>query len=236
MFAAHTYVAAWPHLAAGRLDEEMRAALYARISTKDKGQEIENQLRQLREFAASQGWTVCREFVDRETGSTDDRAEFQSMFQEASQRKFDVLLFWALDRLSREGVLETLQHLNRLTSYGVGYRSFTEQYFDSCGIFKDAVIAIIATVAKQERVRISQRVKAGLETARAKGRRLGRPQVVVDVRRIAALRQQGRSWPQIAKELGVGVGTVYRAHQELSKTLEATNLSRIPDSACAAAD
>jgi DNA invertase Pin-like site-specific DNA recombinase len=83
------------------------------------------------------------------------------MFKDASQRKFDVLLFWALDRLSREGVLGTLQHLNRLTSYGVGYRSFTEQYFDSCGIFKDAVIAIIATVAKQKRVRISLRVRAG---------------------------------------------------------------------------
>jgi len=94
-----------------------------------------------------------------------------------------------VDRLPREGVLETLQHLNRLTTYGVGYRSFTEQYFDSCGIFKDAVIAIIATVAKQERLRISQRVKAELETARAKGQRLGRPQVIVDIHRIAALRE-----------------------------------------------
>ena len=94
-----------------------------------------------------------------------------------------------MDRLPREGVLETLQHLNRLTTYGVGYRSFTEQYFDSCGIFKDAVIAIIATVAKQERLRISQRVKAELETARAKGQRLGRPQVIVDIHRIAALRE-----------------------------------------------
>ena len=91
---------------------------------------------------------VYREFVDHETGSTDDRTAFQAMFKDASQRKFDVLLFWALDRLSREGVLETLQHLNRLTSYGVGYRSFTEQYFDSCGIFRDAVIAIIVTVAR----------------------------------------------------------------------------------------
>ena len=214
----------------------MKAAIYARVSTKDKGQEVENQLRHLREFAASQGWTVYREFIDRETGSTDDRDEFQSMFRDASQHKFDVLLFWALDRLSREGVLETLQHLNRLTTYGVGYRSFTEQYFDSCGIFKDAVIAIIATVAKQERVRISQRVKAGLETARAKGKRLGRPQVIVDVRRIATLRQQGRSWPQIARELGVGVGTVYRAHQDLSKNLTGGGLSRIPDSASEAAD
>jgi DNA invertase Pin-like site-specific DNA recombinase len=214
----------------------MRAAIYARVSTKDKGQEVENQLRHLREFAASQGWTVYREFVDRETGSTDDRDEFQSMFRDASQHRFDVLLFWALDRLSREGVLETLQHLNRLTTYGVGYRSFTEQYFDSCGIFKDAVIAIIATVAKQERVRISQRVKAGLETARAKGKRLGRPQVLVDIHRIAALRQQGRSWPQIARELGVGVGTVYRAHHELSKNLSHVNLSTIPLPASEAAD
>jgi DNA invertase Pin-like site-specific DNA recombinase len=75
----------------------------------------------------------------------------------------------------------------------VGYRSFTEQYVDSCGIFKDAVIAIIATVAKQERVRISQRVRAGLDLARAKGRRLGRPRVAVDSLRIALLRDQGRS-------------------------------------------
>jgi DNA invertase Pin-like site-specific DNA recombinase len=193
-----------------------RVAIYARVSTKDR-QEVENQLRQLREFASSQGWTVYREFIDHETGSTDDRAEFQAMFKDASRRRFDVLLFWALDRLSREGVLETLQHLNRLTSYGVGYRSFTEQYFDSCGIFKDAVIAIIATVAKQERVRISQRVKAGMETARAKGKRLGRPRVSVDAVRIASLRASGLSWPKIAARVGVSVGTVYEAARRLSK-------------------
>jgi DNA invertase Pin-like site-specific DNA recombinase len=198
----------------------MRVAIYARVSTKDKGQEVENQLRQLREFAASQGWTIYREFVDRETGSTDDRDEFQSMFRDASQHKFDVLLFWALDRLSREGVLETLQHLNRLTTYGVGYRSFTEQYFDSCGIFKDAVIAIIATVAKQERVRISQRVKAGLETARAKGKQLGRPKKILDTKRIAMLRAQGVGWKRIAAEMEVGVGTIYRVALDGSKIRE----------------
>ena len=118
----------------------MKIAIYARVSTKDKGQDTQNQLGQLREFASRQGWQVIREYVDSETGGKSDRAEFQAMFEAASQRKFDLLLFWALDRLSREGVLETLQHLNRLTSYGVGFRSFTEQYFDSCGIFKDAVI------------------------------------------------------------------------------------------------
>ena len=196
-----------------------RVAIYARVSTKDKGQEVENQLRQLREFAKLQGWTVHREFIDHETGSTNDRAEFQRIFRDASQRKFDVLLFWALDRLSREGVLETLQHLNRLTSYGVGYRSFTEQYFDSCGIFKDAVIAIIATVAKQERVRISQRVRAGLDLARAKGRSLGRPKVAVDSLRIALLRNQGRSWREIVQETGVSKGTAQRAVRGLPKNV-----------------
>ena len=195
--------------------ENTRVAIYARVSTKDKGQEVENQLRQLREFSASQGWAVYCEFVDHETGSTNDRTAFQAMFKEASQRKFDVLLFWALDRLSREGVLETLQHLSRLTSYGVGYRSFTEQYFDSCGIFKDAVIAIIATVAKQERVRISLRVRAGLEVARGKGRRIGRPPhtPLSEETRIAIARSYAggsASLRELAKKFGTSLGTVQR--------------------------
>jgi DNA invertase Pin-like site-specific DNA recombinase len=181
----------------------MNAALYARVSTKDKGQDTENQLAQLREFATKQRWTVSNEYVDRESGGTDDREQFQKMFEDASQRKFDILLFWALDRLSREGVLETLQHLNRLTGYGVGYCSFTEQYFDSCGIFKDAVISIIATVAKQERVRLSERVKAGLERSRQKGTRLGRPRVSVDAARVRELRGEGKSFSAIAKELNI---------------------------------
>src|SRR5882762_6080811 len=188
----------------------MRVALYGRVSTKDK-QDTENQLRQLREFAALQGWTVTNEYVDRETGSTDDRAEFQAMFKAASQRKFDILLFWSLDRLSREGVLETLQHLNRLTSYGVNYRSYTEQYFDSCGIFKDAVISILATVAKQERIRISERVKAGLAHARAKGKKLGRPAVAVDSAKVRALRQAGKSFEQIGETLGVSAASAWRS-------------------------
>ena len=74
-----------------------------------------------------------------------------SMFEAASRREFDVLLFWSLDRLSREGTVETLNHLQRLTSYGVHWRSFTEQYLDSTGIFREAVIGILAVVAKRPR-------------------------------------------------------------------------------------
>src|SRR5262245_53864036 len=72
----------------------------------------------------------------------------------ASRHEFDLALFWSLDRFSREGVLETLQYLRTLTSYGVGWKSFTEQYLDSCGIFRDAVLSILATIAKQERIRL----------------------------------------------------------------------------------
>lgn len=193
----------------------MRIAIYGRVSTKDKGQEVENQLVQLREFAALQGWTVTREYIDHESGSRADRPEFKRMFQDASQRQFDLLVFWSLDRLSREGVLQTLNYLNCLTSYGVGFRSFTEQYFDSCGIFKDAVIAIMATVAKQERLRISERTRAGLEAARRKGIPLGRRRVRVDVVRLKQLRAEGKSYEEIAKELKCGVGTAYRAAQAL---------------------
>ena len=189
----------------------MRTAIYARVSTRDRGQDTENQLAQLREFAAKQGWTVYREYVDHASGSTDDREEFQRMFADASKRKFDVLLFWGLDRLSREGVSETLQHLNRLTSYGIGYRSFTEQYLDSCGMFKDAIIGILATLAKQERIRISERTRAGLDVARRKGKRLGRPTVAVDASKVRALRASGLSFAAIGKQLGVSTGTAHRA-------------------------
>src|SRR5260370_42468330 len=100
------------------------------------------------------------EYVDKASGKRSDREQFNKMFGAASRREFDVLLFWSLDRLSREGTVETLNHLQRLTSYGVHWRSFTEQYLDSTGIFREAVIGILAAVAKQERVRISQRVQA----------------------------------------------------------------------------
>src|SRR5947207_141816 len=169
----------------------MRAALYARVSTRDKGQDCQNQLIQLREFARTQGWTVTGEYFDRVTGKHSDREQFQKLFQDASQRRFDIVLFWSLDRFSREGVLETLNHLERLSSYGVGYRSFTEQYLDSCGIFKDAVLSILATIAKQERIRLSERVVAGLDKARRAGRIGGRPRLVVNRGKVAQMDAEG---------------------------------------------
>jgi len=188
----------------------MNMAIYSRVSTRDKGQDAENQLGQLREFFAKQGWPIVSEFVDHASGKREDREQFQAMFAAASRREFDTVLFWSLDRFSREGVFETLQHLQRLTAYGVGYRSFTEQYLDSCGLFKDAVISILATIAKQERVRLSERTIAGLQRARLQGRVGGRPRKEYDRDKLAELRRSGLSLGQIAAQTGLSKTTVAR--------------------------
>jgi|ERR1035441_1834721 DNA invertase Pin-like site-specific DNA recombinase len=188
----------------------MRTALYARVSTRDKGQDTENQLSQLREFARTQGWTITGEYVDRVTGKHSDRERFQKLFQDASQRKFDMVLFWSLDRFSREGVLETLNHLQRLSSHGVGYRSFTEQYLDSCGVFKDAVLAILAVIAKQERIRLSERTLAGLSIARKKGHIGGRPRLVVKRAKVAQMHAKGMTTRVIGDKLGISAASVCR--------------------------
>jgi DNA invertase Pin-like site-specific DNA recombinase len=194
-----------------------RIAIYARVSTRDKNQDVENQLAQLREFARRQGWQVTAEYVDQASTKNGERSELQRMFRAASRREFDHLLFWSLDRLSREGVSRTLGYLEQLTAWGVGWRSYTEQYLDSCGIFRDAVISILATVAKQERVRISERVSAGLERARAKGKRLGRPQRSdITAGQIRELRGAGKSWRGIAKHLAMPLSTVVDVARRIS--------------------
>lgn len=189
----------------------MKVGIYARVSTRDKGQDTENQLRSLRDFAKTQGWKVAEEYVDNVSGSGKvRRPAFERLMANAVDRKFDMVLFWSLDRLSREGVGKTVGYLDKLTAAGVGWRSFTEQYLDSCGIFKDAVLAILAVVAKQERIRISERTIAGLATARAKGRIGGRKPIQKDEDRIRDLRAGGMSLAQVAEATGVSRATVDR--------------------------
>jgi DNA invertase Pin-like site-specific DNA recombinase len=191
-----------------------RIVLYARVSTKDKGQDAANQLHQLRDYAAKQDWTILREYIDNASAKTADRPQFKAMMAAASRREFDLVLFWSLDRFSREGVLATLTHLQTLTSYGVGWKSFTEQYLDSCGVFRDAVLSILATIARQERIRLSERTIAGLEKARRKGAAIGRPRVVTDRTKVRELRAEGKSLPAIAREMGLSITTVARICKE----------------------
>jgi DNA invertase Pin-like site-specific DNA recombinase len=121
----------------------MKAALYLRVSTRDGKQDNENQRLQLRQLTDSMGWQVVSEYDDHESGAKAQRNGFQAMMRDAAQRKFDLVLFWALDRFSREGTLQTLKHLEVLESYGVRWRSLTEPWIDSAGPFRDVVIALI---------------------------------------------------------------------------------------------
>jgi DNA invertase Pin-like site-specific DNA recombinase len=191
-----------------------KVALYARVSTKDGRQETENQLIALREYCGKQGWQIVAEFVDHETGGTAKRKRFQEMFADARARKFDLLLFWSLDRLSREGVLETLQHLQRLTEYGVEWRSHSEQYLDSCGVFRDAVLGILATIAKQERIRRSERASAAIARLRRQGKtdHLGRKPKVIGAKleTVRQLHAEGLSLRKIAARVRVSPMTILR--------------------------
>jgi DNA invertase Pin-like site-specific DNA recombinase len=184
-------------------------ALYARVSTKDKGQSTENQLPELRRFVQAHGYTVYKEYVEHESGGTGKRSEFQALFADAHLRRFDLVLFWSLDRFSREGVLPTLQYLNQLQGWGVGYKSLTEQYLDSVGLFQEVIISILATLAKQERIRLSERTKAGMARRRAEGVQIGPPtksDTVID--QIRKLKKRGLSNYAISKALQVSASTV----------------------------
>lgn len=147
-----------------------------------------------------------------------EQTQFDAMMLAASQKQFNLLLFWKLDRFSREGVRKTLVHLTRLEGWGVNWRSFMEPYFDSCGQFRDVVISIMATLAEQERINISERTKAGLKRTVREGTKLGRPVVVVDMRLVQKRRAKGESLRAIAKALKVSPALlVKRVHQHLGR-------------------
>jgi DNA invertase Pin-like site-specific DNA recombinase len=189
----------------------MRVALYGRVSKDDGKQDTENQLHELREFCQRQSWTIDHEYIDRASGKTADRPQFQRMFADSSKRKFDLVLFWSLDRFSREGVLETLNHLKKLDSYGINWRSYQEAYFDSCGPFKDVVVSLMATLAKQERLRISERTKAGLKRAKREGKTLGRPRINVDVDKVQKMQASGLGLRGIAAKTGWSLSSIMRS-------------------------
>lgn len=189
----------------------MKAAIYARVSKKT-GQETANQLVELRRYAKAQNWEVV-EYIDHETGKHAMRDAFGQLFQDASRRKFDVVLVWALDRFSREGVQKTFAHLDRLKAWGVHIESYTEPFFRTMGPAGELLMAILAWVAKQEHQRISDRTKAGLARARDAGRIGGRRPKVFSRDRALELRSQNppASWRAISRELGVSVTSIREA-------------------------
>jgi DNA invertase Pin-like site-specific DNA recombinase len=197
----------------------MRAALYVRVSTKDKQQDPTNQLLPLREKAKERKWNIVEEYIEHESAAgKKKRRIFPQMMQDAKDGKFDVLAFWSLDRFSREGALQTMWDLRSLNDAGVEWCSQMEPFLDTehLGPLKDVLISLIATLAKMESDRRSERAKAAVERLRSEGKRAGgRDPVKVDETELRRLVKEGYTKVAIARWMGCSRGTVVNRIREL---------------------
>jgi len=191
-----------------------RVALYARVSTTD--QSTGSQLLDLRRYTQERGWQIYKEYVDEGiSGTKDSRPALNELMNAAKKRRFDVVLVWRFDRFARS-TKHLILALEEFRNLGIDFVSYQEN-IDTSSPLGSAIFTIISAVAQLERDIIAERVKAGLRRARENGKRLGRPRVAADADKIAALRAQGRSWREIAEELGISKGTAQRAFYSLPK-------------------
>jgi DNA invertase Pin-like site-specific DNA recombinase len=192
------------------LPPAVRAAIYARVSTLNAGQDPAMQTRELEEYCQRRGWQVHDTYIDNGySGKKDSRPSLNRMMQDAYERRFDVVVVWRFDRFARS-VSHLLRALETFNSLGVQFVSLSEQVDTSTPTGK-MVFTVLGAVAELERNLIVERVRAGLRHARAKGKRLGRPTKAVDVDQIKSLRASGHSWRSIAAMMKLSVGTVYAA-------------------------
>lgn len=189
----------------------MRCVIYSRVSTEE--QNTDNQIKELTEYAKRQEWSIVEIISDVCSGgkSASEREGLKKVFQMSRQKKCDVVLFWSLDRFSREGSRQTLNYLTKLDNYKVKWHSYTEEYISSLGVFADAIISLMACLAKQERIRISERTKAGLARVKQHGKTLGRPKMSDKITAKAKeLKAQGLSYSAIAQTLHISKAGAYK--------------------------
>ncbi|MCB0386584.1 MAG: recombinase family protein [Bdellovibrionales bacterium] len=196
----------------------MNVALYARVSTDNQDPEV--QLLALRQHCTQRGLTIVEEFIDRGvSGAKEKRPALDRLFKVAWQGQFRAVLVWRFDRFARS-VKHLLSALENFRSLNIHFISLQEQ-FDTSSPIGQAMFTIIGAIAQLERDIIRDRVKAGLERARARGIRLGRPPTARNIYYIAFLHGEGLSIPAIAKKLGCSRSTIRRrlreAHHETTQ-------------------
>jgi len=191
----------------------MKVALYARVSTSDKGQDPEMQLRELREYCERRKLNIVMEYIDNGiSGSKESRPELNRLMADANRRRFDAVLVWKFDRFARS-TSHLLKALETFQSLSIDFVSLTEG-IDTSTPVGAMVFTILGAVGQMERELIRERIRAGVRNARAKGKRLGRPKVPVDGSKVASLRATGQSYRAVATALGVSVGSVHASVQK----------------------
>ena len=191
-----------------------RVAIYARVSTVDKGQDPETQLHALREYAARRGFGPAGEYIDYASGTRDDRPQYQALLAAARKRQIEVVLVWRYDRFARstQALVHALHEFHRL---GVDFISYQEN-IDTTTPQGELIFTVMASLAQFERALISERVKAGMARAKAQGKRISRAPIPRRVQgRIADLYRQGVSIHQISKKLGIGYSTAWNYVQRV---------------------
>jgi DNA invertase Pin-like site-specific DNA recombinase len=191
----------------------MRAAIYARVSTADQHNAV--QLRELTEYVQRRGWELAGMYQDQISGAKATRPGLDKLMSDARQRRFDVVLVWKLDRFGRS-LVHCVSGIQELASLGVRFISSSQGLdTDESNPASKLLLHILAAVAQFERELIRERVSAGMRNAKAKGTRtgkpIGRPRRVFNRAEVLRLHQDGLSLAKIARQLGVGVGTVLRA-------------------------
>jgi DNA invertase Pin-like site-specific DNA recombinase len=179
---------------------QKRVAIYARVSTLDKGQDPETQLVGLR--------VLTGEYVDYASGRREERPQYRQLLEAARKRHIDVVLVWRYDRFARstQALIHALQEFQHL---GVDFISYQEN-IDTTTPQGEMIFTVMASLAQFESALISARVKAGMARARTEGKRISRAPLPTAVQeRIVALYQQGLSIHQIGKQLGIGYGTAW---------------------------
>ena len=198
------------------MSKQIRAALYLRVST--DGQTVENQRRDLLKLAGLRGWEIVASYEDNGVSGAkgrDKRPGLNAMLRDAKRRRFDLVTFWAIDRLGRS-TSAVATAMDELAEAGVGMFAFKES-MDTSTAHGRAMLEMAAVFARLEREMIRERVVAGLNRARAQGKQLGRPRIPAKKeRRIRdALAKGDIGMLKIAGRFGVGSGTVQRVRAEL---------------------
>ena len=179
-----------------------RACLWLRASTYSKGQDPGLQRADLEQVCEQRGWKVVQVFeVEESAFGKKPREQFQAMLEEGRRGKFDVLVVWSMDRFSREGEWSVSRVMAALQDWNVRFYSYSEPFLDTTGPFAGFLIPLFAWLARQESVRKGNAVRLGMDKARAKGKPIGRPNVVsnVDAEFVVKERNLGASWSQIAE-------------------------------------